>query len=74
MNKEFEEVLIMILIIIIFFIVIIGGACMSNSFQCSEVGKELNYKTQWHFWTGCIVEKPDGSKVLLKQMRDFERN
>lgn len=74
MNREFEEVLIMIFITIIFFVVIIGGASVSSSFQCSEVGNKLNYKTQWYFWTGCVVEKPDGSKVLLKQMRDFERN
>lgn len=74
MSKDVEEVLISIFLFIIFFVVIIGCSCISSSFQCSEVGKELNYKTQWHFWTGCIVEKPDGSKVLLKQMRDFERN
>jgi hypothetical protein len=35
--------------------------------------KTLNYKTEWHYWTGCVVEKPDGSRVLLKQMRDMEK-
>ena len=74
MNKEFEEVLIMVFMTIIFFVIIIGGSCIPSSFRCSEIGNKLNYKTQWFFWTGCVVEKPDGSKVLLKQMRDFERN
>ena len=74
MSKYVEEVLIMAFITVIFFTVVIGCSCVSSSFQCSEVGNKLNYKTQWYFWTGCVVEKPDGSKVLLKQMRDFERN
>ena len=74
MSKDLEEILVMAFIAFIFFLVVIGGSIIANLFQCSEVGNKLNYKTQWYFWTGCIVEKPDGSKVLLKQMRDFERN
>ena len=56
--------------LIIFVSVIISY--VSGNLECSEVGKVLNYKTEWHYWTGCIVEKPDGSKVLLRQMRAWE--
>lgn len=51
-------------------ILITGSA---DNFRCHEIGNALNYKVDWHYWTGCVVEKPDGSKVLLKQMRDFDK-
>ena len=61
---------------IIVFGLIISVAILFESItgylHCTEVGKTLNYKTEWHYWTGCIVEKPDGSKVLLRQMRAWE--
>ena len=54
------------------------AACLTFSYmlegmRCSEVGKILNYKTEYHFLTGCVVEKPTGDKVLLRQMRDMEK-
>lgn len=54
-------------------ILTIGVSCIMENIQCSQTGRALNYKTEWHYWTGCIVTKPDGSKVLLKQMRDMEK-
>ena len=47
-------------------------SCICGNIQCSEVGKTLNYRTEWHYWTGCVVEKPSGEKILLKQMRAWE--
>ena len=55
---------------LIVFGVLFGISCFTESHTCSETGKTLNYKTEWHYWTGCVVEKPDGSRVLLKQIRD----
>lgn len=54
-------------------ILIIGVSCIMDNIQCSQTGRALNYKTEWHCWTGCIVTKPNGSKVLLKQMRNMEK-
>ena len=58
----------------IFFAIIIticiGLSSALEYTQCSQVGKALNYKTEWHYFTGCIVDKP-GGKVLLKQMREL---
>ena len=62
---------------IIFFVtlgaIIIGVSSIGANIQCNETGKALSYKTEWHYWSGCVVTKPDGSKVLLKQMRDMEK-
>lgn len=62
---------------LIFFALFIGATvaitCFTDSTRCSEIGRALNYKTEWHYWTGCVVEKPSGEKVLLRQMRDMEK-
>ena len=71
MNNEFILTTITFSILLGLTVIISSSA---EALRCSQIGKELNYKTQWHFWTGCIVEKSDGSKILLKQIRDFERN
>ena len=61
----------------IFFTFLILFSLMVSSIadyqRCKEISGALNYKYTWHYWTGCIIEKPDGSKALLRQMRDFER-
>ena len=60
-----------------FFLIIIaiwiGLSSFSSAIHCSQTGKALNYKTEWHYWAGCVVEKPDGNRVLLQQMRDMEK-
>ena len=57
----------------IFIALAVGFEAVTGITQCSATGNALGYKTEWHYFTGCIVTKPDGSKVLLKQMRDMER-
>ena len=62
---------------IIFFAIVIalavGFETATGITQCSATGRVLGYKTEWHYFTGCVVTKPDGNKVLLRQMRDTER-
>ena len=57
--------------ICIFICIII--ASFTDYTRCKETSNALNYKYTWHYWTGCIIEKPDGSKALLRQMRNFEK-
>lgn len=61
---------------ILFIFLVCVCVCFSvavDKTQCKATGGALGYKTEWHFFTGCIVTKPDGNKVLLKQMRDMEK-
>jgi len=39
--------------------------------QCSAKATALEYKCSYSFWQGCVLEKPNGKKVLLEQLRDF---
>ena len=40
--------------------------------HCSAVRRDLDCKTEWHWFTGCVVEQPDGKKVLFEKIRNFE--
>ena len=65
-----------ILMVGFFLLLLLFALCMSSLTdytRCKEISNALNYKYTWHYWTGCVIEKPDGSKALLRQMRDFER-
>ena len=68
-----DELIMTIMIFAFLLFACIGISSATDSIHCSAVGKTLNYKTEWHYGTGCVVEKPDGSRVLLKQMRDTEK-
>ena len=57
----------------VIFLIMLGIPAFTGIARCSATGNALGYKTEWHYFTGCIVTKLDGSKVLLKQMRDMER-
>ena len=54
-------------------LICVGLSAVADSTRCREVGKALNYSIEWHYWSGCVVTKPDGNKVLLRQMRDLDK-
>ena len=54
----------------LFFIGLLVYSC--NRIECNAVGKKIELKTEYSFWAGCIVEKPNGQKVLLEQMRNIQ--
>lgn len=65
-------ILIVILIIVGFFVVVISIDYSYQKKQCSEIAKKLDYKYEYDYlFTGCVLEKPNGKKVLLEQLRDY---
>ncbi len=52
----------------------IAIASITDYQRCKETSNVLNYKYTWQYWTGCVIEKPDGTKALLRQMRNYEGN
>ena len=70
MSNDFAFTLV---IVALFLIISLSFSCITEIFNCSQAGKYLDQRTEWHLGVGCVVEKPDGSKVLLRQMRDMER-
>ena len=50
----------------------IGFVYITNKIECSSKANALGYKSNYAFFQGCVLEKPNGKKVLLQQLRDFE--
>ena len=65
-----EPLTVFILVIVTIFVVFIG--IQMDKYSCERTASELGYKCQYSIWTDCLVIKDDGSKVLLKQLRDFD--
>lgn len=61
-----------ILFLIIFISGTIGFVYITNKIACSSKANALGYKSNYAFFQGCVLEKPNGKKVLLQQLRDFE--
>ena len=43
-----------------------------NKTECHLKADALGYKSNFAPLQGCVLEKPNGKKVLLEQLRDFE--
>lgn len=59
------------LLLIIIIAIVIGISYGADYLECSATAKTLEYQSEYHPFTGCILTKPNGKKVLLKQLRDY---
>lgn len=59
------------LLLIIIIAIIIGISYGADYLECSATAKTLEYQSEYHPFTGCVLTKPNGKKVLLKQLRDY---
>lgn len=67
MPDSFLESIILLLLCGMVFI----GMYFMSKHQCYKTAKVLGYQCSYQYMVGCVIHKPDGSKVLLKQMRQF---
>ena len=65
MNEDLKAVLVLILLIVM---VILYHSVLSQ-LKCTSKAKALGYKCEWGLFQGCVLEKPNGSKVLLENLR-----
>lgn len=42
----------------------------ADKVSCSATANALGYKPHYTLLTGCVVEKPNGTRVLLDQIRN----
>lgn len=45
------------------------GAMKIEELSCKSKANALGYKYEWGRWMGCVLEKPDGQKILLEKLR-----
>lgn len=65
MNDETHVILVVIIICLL-----IGFG--EPIITCHSKAAALGYKCSYGLFSGCVLEKADGKKVLLEQLRDFD--
>ena len=66
MDKELKYILLSIFLLAV--IGVVMGSVLSQ-LECTSKAKALGYKCEWGIFQGCVLEKPNGSKVLLENLR-----
>lgn len=67
-----KEMSICLLIIILLFCGILFIGFKSEELSCTSKAKVLGYKGEWGILQGCVLEKPNGNKILLEKLRHNE--
>jgi hypothetical protein len=74
---EFEIMKEWIFILVILIIMIVGlpilallGDYLLEKTECSKKADVLGYNHEFGFFEGCVLVLEDGSKLLLKQLRE----
>ncbi len=70
-NKMKSNVPLYIIIPILITILMIGLSYAHDKIECSQTAKALNYKSKYFYFSGCVLIKPNGKRILLKQLRDY---
>lgn len=68
-DNEFIFETIIFIVFSIFLVLYIG--IQSDKYSCKRTANTLGYSCEYSVWTGCILVKPDGSKMLLEQLREI---
>ena len=65
-----DDVIVLVSVVVIFFLSYAFIYFTANS-TCGAKANALGYKYDFKIFQGCLLIKPDGQKVLLEQLRDF---
>lgn len=68
MDRDLAGILISIIII---FAAFLSLAFYIDKMECKAKANAIGYKCEYGILQGCVLEKPNGKKVLLQQLRDI---
>ena len=60
------------IVFIVVMVILFAGNYLAAETRCTAKAEALGYMSDYKFFQGCVLEKPNGKKVLLEQLRDFE--
>ena len=70
--KFFLQIVGWIIFAVLLVSLIVGGVLVNlDRISCNKTATAIGYKSEYSVWTGCVVENPDGKKMLLEQLREF---
>ena len=62
-----------LILIVLFLISVIYIGFLLNKTECNAKANALGYKSEYHFFSGCVLENIEGKKILLQQLREMEK-
>lgn len=74
MNDDFVCVLAIIMGAVFLFCITFVMCFSMEKFSGEQIAKRLGYKSEYSIFTGTILEKPNGEKILLDKLRYNELN
>lgn len=69
MDENLNALLAIFLIVVMSVVMGVVIGSVLSQLQCTLKAKALGYKCEWGLLQGCVLEKPNGSKVLLENLR-----
>ena len=69
--KDFITCIFVCIVCITFLAFLVFWGYFMDKIECNTKANAIGYKSEYHYFTGCVLEKPNGKKVLLRQLRDY---
>lgn len=70
MTDFIEEVIWLIVTALILAVPLFTIAYFMDKISCEATARALSFTPHYSIFTGCVVEKPNGTRVLLDQIRN----
>lgn len=70
MTDFIEEVIWLIVTVLILAVPLFTIAYFMDKISCEATARALSFTPHYSIFTGCVVEKPNGTRVLLDQIRN----
>ena len=66
-----KEILGIVVVFILISSFVFGFCYLVDKTECSIKARALGYSCSYGFFQGCVLIKPDGKRILLEQLREF---
>ena len=70
MTDFIEDVIWLIVTALILAVPLFTIAYFMDKISCESTARALSFTPHYSIFTGCVVEKPNGTRVLLDQIRN----
>lgn len=71
MTDFIEDVIWLIVTALILAVPLFTIAYLMDKIPCEATARALSFTPHYSIFTGCVVEKPNGTRVLLDQIRNI---
>lgn len=66
-----KEISVAAVVFILSFVLVIGFSYLFDKIECSSKARALGYSCSYGAFQGCVLIKPNGKRILLEQLREY---